>query len=143
MAERRTPATALIRRDFIRGLAALTGWGALAPTAAAVRAVTPHGRAAPVLECHVAGTSHSNVRAFEAELSQGDRLRLQREPDNPYDSLAVLVLDGHRRKLGYIPRTKNEMLARLLDYGSEFSVTLTGKTWRGGWLKLDIELFPA
>ena len=134
---------AFVRRDFIKGLAALTGWGALAPAAAFVRAVVPRGSAAPVLECHVAGTSHSSVHAFEADLSPGDRLRLQREPDNPHDSLAVLVLDGRRRKLGYIPRAKNEMLARLLDCGSEFSVTLTEKTWCGGWLKLDIELFPA
>ena len=134
---------AFVRRDFIKGLAALTGWGALAPAAAFVRTVAARGSAAPVLECHVAGTSHSSVHAFEADLSPGDRLRLQREPDNPHDSLAVLVLDGRRRKLGYFPRAKNEMLARLLDCGSEFSVTLTEKTWRGDWLKLDIELYPA
>ena len=91
---------AFVRRDFIKGLAALTGWGALAPAAALARAPAPRGGAAPVLACHVAGTSHSSVRAFEADLSPGDRLRLQREPDNPHDWLAVLVLDGRRRKLG-------------------------------------------
>lgn len=41
---------AFVRRDFIKGLAALMGWGALAPAAAAVRAMAPRVRAAPVLD---------------------------------------------------------------------------------------------
>jgi hypothetical protein len=40
-----------------------------------------------------------------------------READNKYDKLAIRIDDADGRKLGYIPRKKNEVLARLLDGG--------------------------
>ena len=132
---------AFVRRDFIKGLAALTGWGALAPAAAFVRTVAARGSAAPVLECHVAGTSHSSVHAFEADLSPGDRLRLQREPDNPHDSLAVLIFDERGNKLGYIPRAKNEVLARLMDAGKLLFARIEAKEWLGEWLKISARVY--
>ena len=50
-------------------------------------------------------------------LSEGDRLLLVREPENPYDERAILVQNLEGEKLGYIPRRKNEVLASLMDAG--------------------------
>ena len=47
----------------------------------------------------------------------GERLFLQREPDNEYDRFAVSVHTGAKLKLGYLPRYKNETAARLMDSG--------------------------
>ena len=51
------------------------------------------------------------------ELRVGDRLELAREPDNPHDANAVVVLwRGH--KLGYVPRRENAALAWGLERGT-------------------------
>lgn len=50
-------------------------------------------------------------------LRVGDRLELEREPDNPHDANAVVVLwRGH--KLGYVPRRENAALAWGLERGA-------------------------
>lgn len=50
------------------------------------------------------------------ELRIGDVLELAREPDNPHDANAVSV-SWHGRKLGYVPRRDNAVLAWSLDRG--------------------------
>jgi hypothetical protein len=51
------------------------------------------------------------------ELRVGDRLELEREPDNPHDANAVAVRwRGH--KLGYVPRHENAALAWGLERGT-------------------------
>ena len=50
-------------------------------------------------------------------LKKGDRLSLLLEPKNKYDEKAILVLDPKGKKLGYIPRAKNEVLYHLMDAG--------------------------
>jgi hypothetical protein len=44
-------------------------------------------------------------------------------------------------KLGYIPREKNEMPARLMDAGEWFFCKVQNKIWEGNWLKIDIEIY--
>lgn len=59
---------------------------------------------------------HAGARLW-GELRVGDALELAREPDNPHDRNAVLVLwRGH--KLGYVPRRENAALAWGLDRGA-------------------------
>jgi len=58
------------------------------------------------------------VKDFVNEtLSPGYPLDLQREPDNAYDSNAIMVLadDMH---IGYVPKTDNYVLAALMDQGA-------------------------
>ena len=50
-------------------------------------------------------------------LSEGTVVSLMREADNKYDALAIRIDDANGGKLGYVPRKKNEILARLLDAG--------------------------
>ena len=66
-----------------------------------------------LLECHIAGTSYrpSGLEDVEPFLVRGAVLRLEREPQNKFDDLAIAVYDQNRRHLGYVPRAKNEVLA--------------------------------
>lgn len=51
------------------------------------------------------------------DLKPGSRITFVAEPDNKYDSHAVMALDGKGRKLGYIPRHENGIIGALLKAG--------------------------
>ena len=81
----------------------------------------------------VVGTPYiENIDALYEALQEGDRVRLVREPDNPYDEYAIRidaippesgdasrVALAQNCKLGYIPRSSNKVFARLLDAGKD------------------------
>lgn len=95
-----------------------------------------------LLECHVAGTSHvPNVEDLEPSLELQTVLVFQREPQNPHDKLAILILTQTGRKLGYVPRDRNEVLARLMDAGKLIFGRLERKEWVEDWLKLEIRAY--
>ena len=48
-------------------------------------------------------------------LATGDVLLLRREPDNPVDPAASLVLASNGQRAGYVPRQYSAFVARLLD----------------------------
>jgi hypothetical protein len=68
-------------------------------------------------------------------------LVFRREPDNQYDDLAIFILDKEGRKLGYVPKEKNEVPARLLDAGKLLFGRVEYKEWQSRWLKLRIQVF--
>lgn len=51
------------------------------------------------------------------DLKPGSRITFVAEPDNKYDSHAVMALDSKGRKLGYIPRHENGIIGALLKAG--------------------------
>ena len=51
------------------------------------------------------------------KISVGDTLVLKREPRNKFDSLAIRVETEEGVNIGYVPREKNGILARLMDAG--------------------------
>lgn len=53
----------------------------------------------------------------------GDTLVLEREARNPYDSQAIRLL-WRRVMIGFVPRQKNEVLARLLDHKRQLSAKI-------------------
>lgn len=64
----------------------------------------------------VAGFSYyEGVMVFN-KLKIGTELELKAEPDNKYDPLAVAIYSGSH-KLGYVPRSSNYSLAKLLEAG--------------------------
>jgi hypothetical protein len=65
----------------------------------------------------LAGFRYHAAAAVWSELRVGDRLELAREPANPHDGNAVVVL-WQGRKLGYVPRRENAALAWALDRGT-------------------------
>ena len=65
----------------------------------------------------VAGTGYcEDIDEIFPQLQTDCMLRLQRDPNNKYDELAVAIYFGDKR-IGWVPRKKNEVLARLLDAG--------------------------
>lgn len=89
----------------------------------------------------VAGTSYQNLEKIEEKIILNEtKLQLKREPQNEYDEFAILVLMGDK-KLGYIPKAKNQTIARLMDAGKAFYAKAVSKEWEGKWLRIDIEVF--
>lgn len=70
-----------------------------------------------LMDIIVAGTWYCDeIYDVFPQLKKDCMLRLQRDPNNKYDELAVAVYWGETR-IGWVPRKKNEVLARLLDAG--------------------------
>ena len=70
-----------------------------------------------LLDITVAGTGYcEDMDKVFPELQENTVLRLQRDPHNQYDRLAIGVYYGETR-VGWVPRTQNTVLARLLDAG--------------------------
>src|SRR5690349_6648634 len=74
-----------------------------------------------VLECLISGTSFCDLNEIGPRLEAGCALGAKREPKNEFDPFAVSLWAG-KMKVGYIPREKNEVIARLMDAGKQFIV---------------------
>lgn len=92
-----------------------------------------------VLECLVAGTSFRKLDKVANELAQKVKLETKREADNKFDEFAIGLWFG-KTKVGYIPKEKNEVVARLMDAGKQFYATIQAKEYEGNWLKLEIQV---
>jgi len=89
----------------------------------------------------VVGARYVDWETLYAPLRPGERLTLQREPDNPHDARAIAVLDGEGHKLGYIPSGDNRELARTMDEESPAAVVLLKVERYGRVHMLHIEVF--
>ena len=88
-----------------------------------------------------AGLRYHEAKAVWDQMKDGDTLDLVREPENPYDLSAVRV-DWNGHKLGYIPRTQNEAVARQIDRGNRLEARITKLTkYRNHRRKLEFEVF--
>lgn len=102
----------------------------------------PFAREILLLECHIAGTNfRPAIAEIESLLTTGAKLILRRQPDNKFDENAIAIYDNAENHLGYVPKTQNIILARLLDAGKPLSAKLTAKERVESWLKLDIEIY--
>ena len=90
---------------------------------------------------HVAGTDYYGAKNAAESFSAGDRFVLRREPENRHDKFAIEVLTQDGGKLGYIPRDRNEIPARLMDAGKHLFVQLETFKLRGSWLDISISLY--
>ena len=93
-----------------------------------------------VLECMVAGTSFRKLDKVEAELLSTVQLEMKREGKNEFDQFAI-ALFFKEIKIGYIPKDKNQVIARLMDAGKAFYSTIQAKEWEGNWLRLDVKVY--
>ena len=104
-------------------------------------ALQPFARETMLMECQIAGIAHRNVKKLEPCLAAGTMLTLRREPENAYDRFAIMVLTEAGDHLGYVPRAKNETLARLMDAGKLLFAKLESKSWQGDWLKVSTQIY--
>lgn len=71
---------------------------------------------------YVAGLQYvRGIKKLAEKLEVGQELILIRETENEYDELAVLVKTMEGKKIGYLPRKCNEIIARLMDAGKRLS----------------------
>lgn len=101
----------------------------------------PFAREIMLIEGLIAGTSHRALKEIEPTLHPGALLVLQREPANAHDPLAIMIFDDAGHHLGYVPRAKNEAIARLMDAGKLLFARLEAKVWQGEWLKAEVRVF--
>lgn len=67
-----------------------------------------------------------------------DTLFLLREPNNQYDSNAIMVVNENNQDLGYIPRGYALELAPLLDKEKEYTIKITNISYSG--VSIDITI---
>jgi hypothetical protein len=79
--------------------------------------VAPFSKEIFLQDITVAGTGYCDeIDTVFKELKPDCILRLQRDPKNQYDELAVGVYYGDTR-IGWVPRKQNMVLAHLMDAG--------------------------
>lgn len=105
---------------------------------------------APIRFTKLRGVTFGNRQEILQRLSgyrtSDIRLTFQREPDNPYDLNAILVVATVRNKgmvgVGYLSREISSWLTPLFDSGKEVVVMLdciTGVNREGGFLGMNLE----
>ncbi len=105
------------RREFLKAIFAI-------PIGVSLLSFRRREKEITVLETVVAGFQYYEGEKVWKSLSAGTRLTLKREPENPYDEMAVAVYSGSR-KLGYLPRMDNTTTAQLMDSGSKAYAVIT------------------
>ena len=132
----------------------------------------PFDRDIFLLGIEVAGTSHvPDMERLFASLNEGDRVKLVREPGNPYDEYAVRIdtmndeplgylfpeamaepedeqagsddkeLLPKGEKLGYIPRYQNKVFARLMDAGKFLYGVVRYKEMEGEYHRIVVKIY--
>lgn len=104
-------------------------------------ALMPFAREIMLVECPIAGTSHRDVKSADGDIQPGGLLVLKREPSNPHDTLAIMIFTESGHHLGYVPRAKNEVLARLMDAGKLLFGKVESKAWTNEWLKVETRVY--
>jgi hypothetical protein len=95
-----------------------------------------------LFDTHVAGTSFvEGIEELEPHLNVDDKLDFFREPDNSHDKQAIVIKNTDGVKIGYVPKSDNVILSRLMEAGKLLFGRITSKKVQGNWLKIDIKVF--
>ncbi|MCR5108010.1 MAG: HIRAN domain-containing protein [Lachnospiraceae bacterium] len=94
-----------------------------------------------LFDSYVAGTTHIKDETVFDEIKVGDKLILQREPENRFDENAILVLDDKKRKLGYIPEKDNIVFSRLMDAGKYLIAKIDRMEEKGSFRQINISIY--
>lgn len=101
------------RRRFLHRLSTLPLLGACLPA----RAAPAPPRRYLMNRFRIAGLPYYQASTVLRDLRPGMALRLVVEPENPHDEFAVEMFFGEV-KLGYVPRSDNRHISRLLRQGA-------------------------
>ena len=118
------------RQDFFKNVL-LGSAGALVTVPLSAESV-PDKQKIRLAVTFIAGFQHYDGLDAESLLEVGMPLQLNREPHNQYDKNAVEVWTGDA-KLGYVPRSENRIIAKLMDKGTVIQALI---------LELDHSVFP-
>ncbi len=100
----------------------------------------PQRREVLLLRTRLAGYMHYDANVVYPYLRLGDELELRREPHNPHDHKAVEIY-WRGKKLGYLPREDNSVIAQLMDRGERLRAVIsevrnTPNYWERIWLEV-------
>ncbi len=121
------------RRQWLAGLLGL-------PLLSRQAAAAPLRREFVIEEFHIAGFQYHDGPQVLPSLSEGQELRLVNEPENPHDDKAVrLEYAGHH--LGYVPRTRNRPIFRLVAQDAPLRVVAVHvnqdrEPWFAVWVRI-------
>jgi hypothetical protein len=102
----------------------------------------PFSKQIYLISASIAGLYYvDNIDDILGEIKLESRLLFIREPDNQYDELAILVKDQNGNKLGYVPRKKNPILARLMDAGKHIYGTVKKIKNDDSFMDVEMEIF--
>ena len=102
----------------------------------------PFSRQIYLISASIAGSFYmDDIYELIEEIKEGDKLRFTREPDNQHDELAILVKDQNDNKLGYVPRQKNPILARLMDAGKLIYGTVKSANNDDSYINIEMEIY--
>jgi hypothetical protein len=102
----------------------------------------PFSRQIYLISASIAGSYYvDDIHNLIDEMQIDARLRFIREPDNKYDELAIIVKDQNNNKLGYVPRKKNPILARLMDAGKNIYGTVKKIENEDSYINIEMEIY--
>lgn len=102
----------------------------------------PFEREIFLFDTYIAGSSFvEGIEELEKHLNEGDKLDFFREPDNQYDSKAIVIKTDNGVKIGYVPRNDNAIFSRLMDAGKLLFGRISSKKGSGKWVKINIKVY--
>lgn len=131
------------RRNFIQSIAALFA----VPVVAKSQSDNRSTRAIQLQISPVAGVQYYQTDQAWEKLKKGDRVVLQSEPDNQYDTDAVEIYwqdqaSRQRFKLGYLPRKQNYAASQLLNKQQTLISRITDlKDSDDPWQRIQITIY--
>ena len=102
--------------------------------------IQPLIREIHLFDTWIAGTTHLEDKSVLKALQPEEELLLRRE-NNAFDSMAILVLNGAKQKLGYVPEKDNVVFARLMDAGKILKAKVGKIQEKGTWTKITIGIY--
>jgi len=91
---------------------------------------------------YIAGFQYYRGPELLQTIEQGQKLGLVAEPANPHDRFAVGIL-CKGKKIGYVPRTDNRHLSRLIRQGASLkcrAVEVKSENDPGDMVKVEVQL---
>ncbi len=77
-----------------------------------------------------AGTTFEDRQAIVRELKNGQEIRMEREPENPFDKNAIALKTADGRRFGFLKAGIAKHLAPLLDKGRNYAASVAAVTGR-------------
>ena len=93
-----------------------------------------------LFDSYVAGTTHLEDATVLDSIKKGDDFSLIREK-NKFDDNAILILNGEKKKVGYIPEKDNIIFARLLDAGKKLKAKVADVEIKGSFHRISIGIY--
>lgn len=106
-------------------------------------ALAPFTREVFLLDITVAGTGFcEKIDEVFPKLQLETVLKMQRDPKNRYDENAIGIYYDDIR-IGWVPRTMNTVISRLMDAGKAFFCRITnlGSEEKSSWKQIDCKIF--